>query len=119
MASVRLSIKAVVIESGRLLVIKNRDPDGDWYCLPGGGQEPGETILEALTRECVEEIGSEVVAGRLRFIRDYLASNHEFAEQDNDSHQVEMMFEAQPKALVPLLSSGDEADTPVDLGDVN
>ena len=95
MAHVRLSVKAIIIRDGRLLVIKNRDADGDWYLLPGGGQEAGETIAAALSRECLEEIGSEVRLGQLRFVRDYIGKHHEFALTDGDSHQVELMFECQ------------------------
>lgn len=93
MPHVRLSIKAVIIEGGRLLVLENRDADGDWYMLPGGGQEHGETIPDALRRECLEEIGSDVAVGRLCFVRDYIARNHEFAATDAEAHQVELMFE--------------------------
>jgi 8-oxo-dGTP diphosphatase len=95
MANVRLSVKAIITEHGRLLVLKNRDSAGEWYMLPGGGQEHGETIPAALNRECLEEIGSEVTVGRLRFIRDYIARHHEFAATDGSAHQVELMFECQ------------------------
>jgi len=60
--------------------------------LPGGGQEHGETLDEALVRECQEETGIGVRIGRLLFIRDYIAKNHEFADEDGDAHQLELMF---------------------------
>jgi len=31
--------------------------------------------------------------GSLRFVRDYISNNHEFAATDPDAHQVELMFE--------------------------
>jgi 8-oxo-dGTP diphosphatase len=92
MKTVRISAKAIIIEDGRLLVVRNRDAEGDWYMLPGGGQEYGETLPSALNRECLEEIGTAVRVGRLRFIRDYIAEHHEFADE-GDAHQVELMFE--------------------------
>ena len=88
----RLSAKAIIIRDGRLLVLRNRDAIGDWYMLPGGGQKHGETLLAALDRECMEEVGSGVTVGRLRFIRDYIARNHDF-EAEGNAHQVELMFE--------------------------
>jgi hypothetical protein len=33
--------------------------------------------------------------GRLLFVRDYIAGNHEFAEEDPGAHQVELMFECE------------------------
>jgi len=92
MPGIRLSIKAVIVREGRLLVLKCRDQEGIWYLLPGGGQQPGETIDQALRRECLEELGCEVRMGPLRFVRDYIAKNHEFAASDPDTHQVELMF---------------------------
>ena len=92
MSKVRVGTKAIIVRDGRLLVLRNRDAVGDWYSLPGGGQEYGETLPAALNWECLEEIGSGVTVGRLRFVRDYIAKHHEFADED-DAHQVELMFD--------------------------
>jgi 8-oxo-dGTP diphosphatase len=46
----------MVIHERRLLVIKHHDSEVDWYSLPGGGQDPGETIADAPRRECLEEL---------------------------------------------------------------
>jgi ADP-ribose pyrophosphatase YjhB (NUDIX family) len=89
---VRVSVKAVIIAGGSVLLVRNTDDRGDWYLLPGGGQDHGETLEDALRRECREEIGAGVVMGRLLFIRDYIAARHEFAEEDGDAHQLELMF---------------------------
>ena len=92
MKPIRNSAKAIIIKDGKLLCTKNTDPEGFWYLLPGGGLEPGEPITDALKRECREEISAEIVIGDIRFIRDYIGKNHEFAEYDADAHQIEFMF---------------------------
>ena len=91
--SVRISAKAVVVVDGRILLLKHRDADGNWYSLPGGGQRHGETLPEAIERECLEETGLRVRMGRLLLVRDYIAANHEFAAENGEAHQVELMFE--------------------------
>jgi 8-oxo-dGTP pyrophosphatase MutT (NUDIX family) len=90
---VRVSVKAIIIRDGRVLLVKSCDQDGDWYLLPGGGQQHGESLPAALRRECREEIGVEVEVGALRLVRDYIGKNHQFAAGDGDLHQIELMFE--------------------------
>lgn len=92
MKPIRNSVKALIIENGKLLATKNKDQFGTFYLLPGGGQEPGETMHEALKRECLEEISAEVEIGEFKFIREYIGKNHEFAEWDSDIHQIEFIF---------------------------
>ena len=94
MRPVRTSSKAIILLDGKLLVLKFQDEKGYWYELPGGGQEPGETLPEALRRECLEETGVHVEVGDLWFVRDYIGKNHEFADRGANAmfHQVEFMF---------------------------
>lgn len=89
---VRNSVKALIVRDEHILAIKKRDDDGYYYVLVGGGQEPGETFLETVKRECVEEIGAEVQPHELLFIREYIGKNHEHAAFDYNTHQVEYMF---------------------------
>lgn len=93
MKPIRNSAKAIIIRKGMLLAVEARDTEGLWYLLPGGGQEPGETLTEALIRECLEEIGTSVNPGKLICIREYIGRNHEFASTDSDAHQIEFMFD--------------------------
>ncbi len=56
----RLSVHAVITDNeNRILQLKATYNDKSWG-LPGGALEPGETIHEALQRECREELGTEV-----------------------------------------------------------
>ena len=56
---------AAIIAHGRVLACARAHPPelaGFWE-FPGGKVEPGETEVEALVRECVEEIGVRVEVG--------------------------------------------------------
>ena len=59
--SIRSTAKAIVVDHGRVLLNLCRDQwNGEYYTLPGGGQETYETIAQALVRECREETGYTV-----------------------------------------------------------
>ena len=97
MQPIRNSAKAIIVEDDHLLAITHQDQVGRYYILPGGGQEPGETLHKAVQRECWEELGAEIEPGALLFVRDYIGQNHEFAAKDGNVHQVEFMFECRIK----------------------
>ena len=107
---VRNSAKAVIIRDGKILVIIKQDQEGPYAVLPGGGQNWGETLPEALIRECQEEIGADVKVRKLLFIREYRSSQHEFSRINPDIHQVEFYFKCKlPKDYEP--SRGTHPDT--------
>ena len=91
MPHVRVAAKAIIIRNERVLVTRNVDKDGPFFLLPGGGQEYGETAPEALRRELMEEVGVPIEVNQLVLVRDYIARNHEFADE-GDLHQLELCF---------------------------
>ncbi len=60
----RIGVFALIFDDeGRILLGHRRDID--WWNLPGGGMEAGETVDEALCREVREETGLEVEVEQL------------------------------------------------------
>lgn len=109
----RNSVKAVILRDGAILLTVNRDQWGEFLLLPGGGQEFGESMAEALVRECREELGCEVLVGDLLGARDYIGARHEFAAYDAHMHQVEIIFSAElSPGAIPR-----HGDLPDDQGD--
>ena len=62
-AQFRIAVSALIFDGERILLALRRDID--WWNLPGGGMEIGETVDEALCREVREETGLEIEVGQL------------------------------------------------------
>ena len=63
--SQRVIVAAAIIAAGRVLACQRSAPPeaaGRWE-FPGGKVESGETDEQALTRECVEELGVRISVG--------------------------------------------------------
>src|SRR5947209_5604810 len=54
----RIGVYALIFDGEHILLARRRDID--WWNLPGGGMEVGETVDEAIVREVCEETGLEV-----------------------------------------------------------
>jgi 8-oxo-dGTP diphosphatase len=87
--TIRNSAKALIIRDGCLLALRMADEAGEFFILPGGGQEPGEALAETAHRECREELGAEIMVQELRYVREYLGDL---------PHRVEFIFNC---TLVP------------------
>lgn len=57
----RYSIKAIIIRDNKILVESCDYGRGRFCKLPGGGHQWGETMSEALIRECKEELNLDVI----------------------------------------------------------
>lgn len=48
-------VRAILIKDGQLLTVHRTKPHDEYWVLPGGKVEPGETPAQALIREVLEE----------------------------------------------------------------
>lgn len=106
----KYSMKAIIIKDGKLLVESCDYGRGRFCKLPGGGHQWGETMQEALIRECKEELNIEVNPKRLLFVRDYIAKNHNTTLDLPCFHLAELIFECEVQDF-STLSLGSEPDS--------
>lgn len=52
----RVAIRVLIVQDDKILLVK--EADDDWWALPGGGIDHGETIESTLVREVEEELGA-------------------------------------------------------------
>lgn len=85
----RIAVRGLIYKNGKLFGQKLHNSSGDWWCTPGGGVDPMESLHDALTREMIEETGIKPVIGRLILVQ-------QFATKDSTSHgeneQLEFFF---------------------------
>jgi 8-oxo-dGTP diphosphatase len=96
---IRNAAKAIIVRDNNLLVLAKKDSQGRYYLLPGGGQNHGETLEQALLRECLEEIGTVVEIGKLLFVREFIGQTHlhEILDEDEKKwlknfHSIDFIF---------------------------
>jgi 8-oxo-dGTP diphosphatase len=73
----RRGVRALILDpANRVLLVRFHDGLGDWWATPGGGVDPGESDLVALTRELAEEVGlTELELGPLIWTREHWLVN--------------------------------------------
>jgi 8-oxo-dGTP pyrophosphatase MutT (NUDIX family) len=52
----RVAVRALIVSDNKMLAVKEVD-SGDWWAIPGGGVDYGESLKDCLLREITEEIG--------------------------------------------------------------
>lgn len=94
---VRNAVRALIVEDDKLLFIKKERPNiGIYYVLPGGAQEPNETLGQSLKRECLEELGLNIIDSKLVCIREYISQNHEYSLIMKEVHAIDFMYTCIP-----------------------
>lgn len=84
---IRNAARALIVRDQSLLALRKT---GGRYALPGGGQDPGESLHQALQRECSEEIGCRVSIDKLLTVADYLKPRN--SKPGYHRHVVEFLF---------------------------
>jgi ADP-ribose pyrophosphatase YjhB (NUDIX family) len=118
--SIVVAVTAFIQDAaGRLLMI--RRTDNDLYAVPGGAQEVGETVAQAVVREVREETGITVEVTGL--IGVYSDPAHVIAFSDGEVRQeFSLCFRARPIEGEPRTSSESKEVLwvePAELADLN
>ena len=88
---IRNAVRAVIVRNDQVLLLKKTGgARGKRYALPGGAQDPGETLAQALNRECLEEIGSAVEILALMNVADHFKARE--TDPPSTRHVVEFLF---------------------------
>jgi 8-oxo-dGTP diphosphatase len=69
---IRPRVCAAIIKNDQILMVQHRHDGREYWTLPGGGIEAGETAVEAVIREVREETGLVATVARLLFEESYL-----------------------------------------------
>lgn len=83
MESRRIAVRGIVFEDGKLFAVKHKEKDGteaNFWAIPGGGLDPGESLHDGLHREMIEEMGIAPRVGKLLFVQQYHIEKREFLE---------------------------------------
>ncbi|MEU1672989.1 NUDIX domain-containing protein [Streptomyces roseifaciens] len=109
---IRNAATGIIVKEQHLLMIRENWPRPDTFFLPGGGQQPGETLSECAEREVLEETGVSVTAVRLAVIREYIPARHQdmTPTPSGATHRVEAMFWCEIVADPALLGGHNEDD---------
>lgn len=100
--TIRVRPTGVLIEDGRMLLVRQRVYETRKWSMPGGGLEHGETIESCLKREMMEETGLAVRVKELLYVSERL--------RDSNVHIVYMMFLVEHSERVSLPSTWSHED---------
>ncbi len=96
---IRNRLAGILIDNGKILFIKHRKNNMEYWLLPGGGLEYGESFQKCLKREFEEETGLIIDVQNMKFISESIEPNH-------NRHIVNIYFMVSAKDLE--LNLGDE-----------
>ncbi len=102
----RIRVAGLVVNGGRILLVRQEKEGRSYWLLPGGGVEQGEELVDALRRELAEECGWEAphISGPIALVETIPPP-----DATTGRHILHMIFEVEvePMALERLVSADD------------
>lgn len=91
---IRSTAKAIILNDGKILLNRCFDPyHGEYFSLPGGGQNAYETLYEAVVRECLEETGYTVTPTAFIALFEEICDNPDIRRKHPDyAHKMYHIF---------------------------
>ncbi len=78
-----IACRAFIFCQGKILLCKQKNPPRDFWTIPGGSVKAGETLIDCINRELLEETGMVFEIEHLLFIRELITSSR---------HRIEFYF---------------------------
>lgn len=82
----KITVRGVALHEGKLLCVRLNQYKGalpgagGYWCIPGGKLEEGESIIDGVRREMLEETGVEPHVGNLLYVQQFEHDGVEFME---------------------------------------
>lgn len=96
---IHVQSRAVIIVQGHLLLCKTKGLSPDFYFLPGGHIEVGESATNALIRELQEEVGGSFIIKRFLGCLEYSFDPKLMKHAKCHTHEYTFLFEATSPSL--------------------
>jgi ADP-ribose pyrophosphatase YjhB (NUDIX family) len=80
----------ITLKENKVLLVKSKYKNKEFFLFPGGGLEFGETIKEGAVRETFEETGIKIKIKKLIHVNEYIYKN------DWKKRSINMFFLAEP-----------------------
>lgn len=81
----RIRVAGILEKDNKILFVKHRKNNEEYYLLPGGGVDFGESFESALKREFMEEVNIEIRVKDLVFVSEGI-------EPKGEKHIISMVF---------------------------
>ena len=82
---IRVRAAVILMEGDKILLVKHSKGGREYWVLPGGGVEEGESLIETAVREIKEETNLEIKVKKLVFISDAIPP-------DKHRHVIDFFF---------------------------
>lgn len=99
--NIHVQARAVVIQDDHILLCKTTGLQPDFYFLPGGHIEHGESAKDSILRELSEEIGFDFTINRFLGCMEFSFDPQVMLYAKCHTHEYNFIFEASSATLTP------------------